>query len=341
MKKHLTFSALLLAAGLSLPAHADVTAHVEQIHLKLTEQDVTQVQLSGQLHNRESLPVRGVQIRIRLLDPQNQPVDSFLLEPFEHLESGQKTDFQAEYMLKDYPSLYLKARAEVEFTPTSYLQLADWFVTQNWQNLKVWQIPVSNDELYVERARLERALSYLEQVRPYHEAYAEARRKWNLIHFTYGKRLAEAGDGHEAILRLANVEPGNKHFAEAQELMQAVRHKTMFERALKKAVEGNLRGAYRQLLYLPDSGPHAKEAAAYRDKWLAQLQAEKISLGPVKPPPHLRRDERNVWLRRQHGPEGYTTSSSGEGKQLRTWWYLDYSFYTFDEAGRLINRHEF
>jgi len=331
------------AAWLLAPAaaQAEVKAEVLNVKMKLTEQAMTQVQLSGLLHNRETLPVRGVQIRIRLLDPQNRQVDSFLLEPFEHLESGQTKPFSAQYLLKDYANLYLKAQAAVEYTPTSYLQIADWFLTQNWQNLKTWRIPVNDAELYHERPRLERALSYLEQIRPVHEVYSEARRKWNLVHYTYGKRLAEAGDGHEAMLRLANVEPASKHYAEAQELIREVRFKTIFDRALQKALEGNLRGAWRQMMYIPDQSGYAKEALAYRSKWLETLKAEKIWLGPVEAPPHLSQDQRSVWLRRQHGPEGYTSSSSSDGKRLRTWWYLDYSFYTFDEAGRLVNKQEF
>lgn len=335
------FVASLSAGLLSLvvqPAQAEVKAQVFQVKMQLSEANITQVSLDGLLQNTESLPVRGIQIKVNLLDPNNQPVRSFLLEPFEHLESGDSERFSATYLLRDYEPLYLKATAEVAYTPTSYLQIADWFLTQNWRNLEIWRIPVSDDVKTQERDRIETALAYLEKVEPRREAYPDARRKWNLIQYTYGKRLAESEDGHEAILRLSNVEPETEHYSEALKLIETQRQATIFKRAMQKAVDGNLRGAYRQMLYIPNSGTYAKEATAKRDAWLKELKDSKVWLGKIDPPAGLSKDERNVWLRRNHGPEGYTTSSGKSGKKLRTWWYLDYSHYTFDEQGRLINQ---
>lgn len=334
------FSAGLLAACLWSPsAQAEVIAQVYKVNVKLTEQNVTEVQLDGQVRNAERLPVRGVQIKINLLNPQNQPVRSFLLEPFEHMESGTTENFSAQYLLREASPVYLKATAEVTFTPTSYLQIADWILTQNWYNLRVWRIPISDAVKSSERERIELALATLEKVdRKRPEEYAEARRKWNLVQYTYGKRLAESGSGHEAILRLANVEPDTVHYPEAQQLVEETRYATIYQRALQKAADGNLRGAYRQMLYIPASGPYAKEARQKREEWLKELKAKKVWLGAIDPPGHLRSDERAIWLRRQHGPEAYTTSQGKSGKKLRTWWYLDYSYYTFDEQGRLVNQ---
>lgn len=337
----LLLGAILLAgASLTLPAgaQADVEAQVLNIQMKLTEQNVTDVKLGGIVRNTESLPVRGVQIRINLLTPDDKVVRSFLLEPFDHLQPGQEEAFKADYVLREYDPLYLKAKAEVTYTPTSYAQIADWFLTQNWRNLQVWQIPVNDQEKYTERGRIEAALGYLDRVDRNQEGYGDARRKWNLIHYTYGKRLAEAQDGHEAILRLANVESSSEHAAEAEQLLTEIRIKTIFERALQKAKDGNLRGAYRQMLYVPANSSYAKEATQYQTEWLKTLKEQHISVGPVNPPAYLSADQRSVWLRRQHGPEGFTTTQHDGGKKITTWWYLDYSHYSFDERGRLVNQ---
>lgn len=329
---------LSLLSLLAQPAQAEVKAEVFQIKMQLSEANITQVHVEGLLQNSEALPVRGVQIKVNLLDPNNQPVRSFLLEPFEHLEPGDSESFSANYLLRDYDPLYLKATAEVAYTPTSYLQIADWFLTQNWRNLQIWRIPVSESVKTQERDRIETALGYLEKVEAGRESYPDARRKWNLVQYTYGKRLAESEDGHEAILRLSNVEPGTEHYSEALQLIETQRQTTIFKRAMQKAVDGNLRGAYRQMLYISNSGTYAKEAAAKRDEWLKSLKDSRVWLGKIDPPPGLSKDERNLWLRRNHGPEGYTSSTGKSGKKLRTWWYLDYSHYTFDAQGRLINQ---
>lgn len=341
MKKPLLF-ALLAAASLNLqPAQAEVKAQVEKIQMKLTEQNVTDVQLGGTIQNQESLPVRAVQIRINLVNPDNKVVESFLLQPFEHLEPGQLENFQASYVLREYDPLYLKATAEVSYVPTSYIQIADWFLTQNWKNLEIWRIPVTDEAKYTERGRIESALAFLDKVDHHRPEYTDARRKWNLIQYTYGKRLAEANDGHEAILRLANVEPGSAHQAEATALLEQIRLKTIYERAMQKALEGNLRGAYRQLLYLPENSSYGKQAAVKKAEWLKLLKEQKVSMGPIEPPHYLSKDQRSIWLRRQHGPEGFTTTTREDGHKLTTWWYLDYSRYSFDEQGKLLSYQEY
>lgn len=339
---HKTLLGVLLAAaavGLNLPASAaEVSAQVLQVKMKLTEQNVTDVQLGGIIKNSEPLPVRGVQIRIRLLTPDNKEVRSFLLEPYDHLEPGQQEVFKADYVLREYDPLYLKATAEVTFTPTSYIQIADWFLTQNWRNLEIWRIPVSDEAKYTERGRIDSAVEWLEQVDHFQPDYREASRKRNLIHYTYGTRLAEAGEGHEAILRLANVEEGSEHYAEASALLDTIRLKTIYERAVKKAAEGNLRGAYRQMMYIPAESAYGKEALKLQESWLKTLKEEKVWLGPIAAPAYLSQDQRGVWLRRQHGPEAHTTSQGEDGKKLTTWWYMDYSHYSFDEKGRLVSQ---
>jgi hypothetical protein len=331
---------MLASASLTLPvrAQADVEAQVLNVHMKLTEQNVTDVELGGIVRNTESLPVRSVQVRINLITPDNKVVRTFLLEPFDHLQPGQQEAFKADYVLREYDPLYLKATAEVSYTPTSYTQIADWFLTQNWRNLQIWQIPVTDTAKYTERGRIESALGYLEQIERKRPDYADARRKWNLIQYTFGKRLAEAQNGHEAILRLSNVETGSEHATEASQLLEEIRVKTIYERAMKKSAEGNLRGAYRQMLYIPSGSSYAKEATKLQADWLKTLKEQKVSLGPVTPPAHLSADQRSVWLRRQHGPEGFTTTQHTDGTRLTTWWYLDYSHYSFDERGRLVNQ---
>ena len=340
MRRPALLGALLSAASLMLvsPAQAEVKAKVMHIQMKLTEQNVTDVHLGGIVSNFEPLPVRAVQVQINLLTPDNKVVRSFLLKPVEHLQPGQQASFNTDYVLREYGDpLYLKATAEVKYTATSYAQIADWFLTQNWPNLAIWRIPVSNEAKYTERGRIEAALATLEKIDHHRSEYAEARRKWNLIHYTYGMRLAEAGEGHEAILRLSNVEAGSDHALEAGALLENIRIKTIYDRALQKAREGNLRGAYHQMQYVPVASPYHKDAIRYQEEWLKALKEQKVWLGAIDPPPHLSVDQRSVWLRRQHGPEGFTSTTREDGTKLTTWWYLDYSHYSFDERGRLVS----
>lgn len=332
-------SALLLAAP---AARAEVKAQVLQIKMKLTEQNLTQVHLQGIVRNTDPLPVRDVKIRVQLLDPQHKPVRSFLLDPFEHLESGQTNSFQADYLLRDYTPLYVEASADLTYTPTSYFQIADWILSRNWRNLELWQIPLTQTLKNAEREQVETAVNYLEKVpSSAGQAYTEARRKINLTQYNYGKRLADSGSLHEAILRLANVEADSEHGQEAQDLVDTIRNQTIFKRAMDKAVRGHYRAAYRQMMYIPESSDLYAKAQAKQAEWLEILKAHKIWLGPISPPPYLSRDQRSVWLRRQHGPEGFTTSVHADGSRLKTWWYLDYSYYTFDAQGKLLNKHEY
>ena len=334
---------LLAAAVIALTpaARADVVSQVLKVNVKLTEKQVTAVNLQGILENQEPLPIRDVQIRVKLLNPQNQMVRSFLLKPFEHIEADARQVFDADYVLRDYDALYLKAITEVDYTATSYLQIADWILTENWRNLEIWRIDVPETVKSEERARIELALDYLEQVDRRRPDYEESRRKWNLIQYSYGKRLAEALDGHEAILRLSNVEPDAAYYPEAQELLESIRVRTIFKRAMKKAVDGNIKGAFRQMLYVPTDSEYAMKAQQKLNDWREILVAEKAPLYWIEPPEALEGAKRSQWLREHHGAEGYTTSTRPGGEKMRTRWYLDYSHATYGPGQRLMNKRDF
>lgn len=334
-----TVSGLFLTAP---AARAEVKAQVLQIKMKLTEQNLTQVHVQGIVRNTESLPVRDVKIKVNLIDPDKNPVRSFLLDPFEHMESAQTSTFEADYLLRDYEPLYLQATAELTYTPTSYFQIADWIINRNWDNLATWRIPLTSTLKTSERTQVETSIDYLEHVpRSTAKAYADARRKINLIHYNYGKRLSEAGNQHEAILRLANVEKTSDYGIDAQALIDNIRVQTIFDRAMEKAVNGHYRGAYRQMMYIPENHPLSPQAKQKQEEWLEILKAKKIWLGPITAPGGLSKDQKTVWLRRHHGPEGFTSSSHSDGTSARTWWYLDYSYYTFDNNGKLVNKLEY
>lgn len=341
--KLITLSTVL--SGLMLTAtaaRADVKAQVLHVKVKLTEQNVTQVHVQGIVQNTESLPVRDVQIKVNLVDPDKNPIRSFLLNPFEHLESNQTDTFEADYLLRDYEPLYIQATAELSYTPTSYFQIADWIINRNWTNLALWRVPLTSTLKGSERVQVDTAIDTLEKIPPTaSEAYADARRKINLIHYNYGKRLVESKEHHEAILRLANVEDNSIYGQEAQTLVESIRIKTIFERAMDKAVRGHYRGAYRQMMYVPEHHELYTQAQQKREEWQEILKAQHISLGPTEPPHWLSQDQHSVWLRRQHGPEGYTSSTHSDGSSVKTWWYLDYSYYTFDNKGHLINKQEY
>lgn len=346
MKKHLKSKGLKLGAllALGLPmgsAQAEVNSQVLKVNLKLTEKQVAAVSVQGLLENKNPLPIRDVQVRVKLLNPQNEMVRSFLLKPFEHVPPEGEQMFQADYVLRDYEALYLKAVSEVAYVSTSYLQVADWILTENWRNLEIWRIPVSEEAKTQERARITLALDYLERVEPVRPEYAEAREKWNLIQYTYGKRLAEAQDGHEAILRLSNVEPGSAHAAEALALIENVRVQTIYKRAMQKAVAGNLAGAYRQMLYVPSEHTRYADAQGKIAEWRDTLKENKAPLYWIEPPASLAGAQRSQWLREHHGAEGHTSSVRPGGQKLRTLWYLDYSHATYDAQRRLLNKREF
>lgn len=336
--KAVTYSVL---ACLALPAQAEVVSQVLKVNVKLTEQQLAAVNVQGLVENQNPLPVRDIQVRVKLLDPANTMVRSFLLKPVEHLSPQEEHVFQADYVLRDYDALYLKAVSEVEYVSTSYLQVADWILTENWRNLEIWRIPVSEAAKLQERERIELALDYLERVDRQRPEYQEAREKWNLVQYTYGKRLAEAQDGHEAILRLSNVEPGSKHEVEAAALLEKIRVQTIFKRAMEKAVAGNLKGAYRQMLYVPPGSAFYAQAQDKLQTWRETFKESQISLSGIEPPAVLTGAERSQWLRKHHGPEGHTSSVGPGGQKHKTLWYLDYSHTTYDNQQKLVNKREF
>jgi hypothetical protein len=302
----------------------------------MTEEQMALVQLSGLVKNTTELPVRGLQVRVRLLDPEQKTLRTFLLPAVPQLDAGKTEYFSAAQILRDQSEPFIRATAQVEYDNTSYLQIADWVMAQSQDKLAVWNIPVKPEALSDERQRVETALGFLTQVENTEKNYPEARRKWNLIQYNYGKRLAESHDLHEAILRLSNVEPTSEYHGLAQEWLARIRPQAIFERAMVKAVDGNLRGAVRQMQYLPPGTPLAAQGQVKTKQWLDTLTRNKIKVGPMDPPAYLSSDQRNVWLRRQHGPEGNTTTVR-DGKTYTTWWYLDYSHFTFDPQGKLVN----
>ncbi|PIQ24927.1 hypothetical protein COW36_06110 [bacterium (Candidatus Blackallbacteria) CG17_big_fil_post_rev_8_21_14_2_50_48_46] len=319
------------------PSKAEVLAQVLQVNVRLTEQNITEVEVSGIVKNISPLAVRGVQLEIELLDPEQKPVRRFSIEPYAQMVAGSSEHFSAAYTLREYPHPYLSARVSAKHDSTSYLQIADWIMANNQTLLLLWNVPVKQEVLDNERSRVDLALQYLRYVRPGQPYYAEAQRKWNLIELNYGKRLVASHSLHEALLTLANINPTSEYAQEAQALFNQTRVRTIFERAMEKAVNGNLRGAYRQMQYIPADSNYAREAQAKQEEWKQELDENKIKLGPVNPPAHLSSDQRSVWLRRQHGPEGVTTSKRDDGSTTTTWWYLDYSHFSFDEKGKLLS----
>lgn len=318
-------------------ANQEVKAQVLQLHLRLTEQNITEVHVSGIIQNTSPLTVRGVQLEIELLDPEQKPVRRFLVHPsYPQMAAGTSEYFSTTYTLREYPHPYLSARATVHYDTTSYLQIADWILARNHHQLQLWNIPIRQEELDNERTRVDLALQNLRYVRPGEPYYAEAQRKWNLIQLNYGKRLLASHSLHEALLFLANVDPHSEYYPEARALFEQTRVRTIYERAIEKALKGNLKGAFRQMQYVPSDSPYARASRAKLAAWQKILEKSKIQIEPEKPPAYLSADQRAVWLRRQHGPEGVTTSKKDDGHVIITWWYPDYSHFSFDEKGKLL-----
>jgi hypothetical protein len=344
MKHRLFWTGALLAGaltfaspGIAASTQAEVKAQVLQVNVRLTEQNIAQVELSGIVKNMSPLSVRGVQLEIELLDPDLKTVRRFFIKPYAQLTAGASEHFTAEYTLREYPHPYLSARAGLNYDTTSYLQIADWILARNQNLLELWNVPVAEEVLNNERSRVDLALQYLRYVQPGHRYYDEAQRKWNLTELNYGKRLLSSHSLHEALLTLSNVDPLSEYYGEAKDLLEQARVRTIYERALEKAVAGNLHGAFKQIQYVPDGTPYTREARFKQAEWLKLLEESKVKLGPVDPPAYLSTDQRSVWLRRQHGPEGVTTSKHEDGKVVTTWWFLDYSHFSFDEKGKLLS----
>lgn len=327
---------LVFSLAVAWPAQANVLAAVHDVDLKLTETHVAQVKLRGVVRNNGPLPVRGVKIRINLLDTQDHLVRHFFLAPLAHLHPGQARSFSMEQVLRDYQDYRIRATALVDYDGISYLQIADWILAQDSEHLKLWFVPVKAQQLQQERSRVDTALHYLTFVKPDEADYAEAHEKWSRIQYNYGTRLAGVRQGHEAMLRLSNVEKNTAIYPEAAGFLKQLRPQVVYERAVAKAVQGNLKGALRQMQYIESDQVYGQPAKAKVAQWKKQLQDSHIRAAYLFPPAHLQGEQRQIWLRMKHGPEGITTSYQGKEKRV-TWWYPDYSFYTFNVAGRLIN----
>lgn len=323
-------------AGPVVASQCKVDAKVNEVDLKLTERHVAQVHVRGYIKNNRPLVVRGVKVHIQLLDAQDQPVRHFLLEPLPHLHPGESHSFSMSQMLRNYQDYRLRATPVVECDQISYLQIADWVLAQDSERLKLWFVPVKPAMLQQERSRVDTALYYLTHVRPSDADYAEAREKWGLIQYNYGSRLANVHHGHEALLRLSNVEKTTAIYPEAERLLRRLRPQVIYERAMAKAVKGNLRGAIRQMQYLETDVAYGKPALAKVAQWKKTLKDSHMATAYLFPPYYLKGDQRKAWLRMKYGPEGITTSYHGKDKRV-TWWYPDYSYFTFNAAGQLIN----
>ena len=86
MKMRLKGAMMGALLALALPVgsvRAEVVSQVLKVNLKLTEQQVAAVNVQGLLENKNPLPIRDVQVRVKLLNPSNEVVRSFLLKPFE------------------------------------------------------------------------------------------------------------------------------------------------------------------------------------------------------------------------------------------------------------------
>jgi hypothetical protein len=233
-----------------MPAFASVKTQILEVDVKLSSQQVTEVKIHGFVRNHNELTVRDTHVKVQLLDPNNKVIRSFFLPTYLQIKPGMTHQFEASQTLHESPHAFVKARAQVDYKSITYLQIADWVTAQNWDKLSLWNLPVTHHLKTSETERVNQALHYLTRIETGDSLYREARRKWNLLQYNDAQRLIKKHLDHEAMLRLANVEPHSSYYSQAQALSKSHRAYTIYNRALLKAKDGNLRGAYRQMLYL-------------------------------------------------------------------------------------------
>ena len=93
--------------GLAASSPEEVKAQVLQVNVRMTEQNITEVELSGIVKNLSPLAVRGLQLEIELLDPDQKPVRRFFIKPYAQLTAGASEYFSAAYTLREYNHPYL------------------------------------------------------------------------------------------------------------------------------------------------------------------------------------------------------------------------------------------
>lgn len=347
-KKYLFFSCIIFIFNFFLccvKVHA--SNEVEIIGVKLdiifTEQkDIVKVICLGGVRNNNDITIKNVKVYIKIIDKYTKKTIYDMGDVnFPSISPNEVKGFQIQDIIsnKDIELIRRNPRVStnVTYNKISYLQIVDWIISKDIKKLNFWDIKFNKNIVDNEHIRTYETLNWLFKVPFNHPEYKEAIEKRNLIMYNYGVRLLETRNYHDAILQLSNVEYGTKYYYLAQRKIREFRFVAIYTRALEKAIKGNMISAIRQISKIPQRSEYFRISQIKIKEWKKILKSKRINWDQKNfVYGYLTPDKRKVLFMMGEQPEGEVSSIRNK-QVLKTWWFSDYSHFTFDRNGKLIN----
>lgn len=317
-------------------AAKEVIVKIPVLNIEYTETGDIFILAKGFMKNNSPLAVRGVKVTISFIDENGQNISSLNLDEISILDSKKAIPFEVKHTMVNKNLARIRAVPDITYDSISYPEIADFVMSKQKYYLDLWHISYVPEIFTDERIRVYEAVNILFLVDKNNPDYKEAGEKRNTIMYNYALRMAEAQNYHEAILHFFNIEEGCSFYTLAGRKIIEYRSAAMYHAALEKAVNHeNYLCALEQIKKIPPHNQYFEQAKEKIKNWETIIKAKHLRKIYQSPPYYLSYDQKKIWRMMGGGSEGTVESNRSEN-HIKTWWYPDYSHFTFDKNGKLL-----
>ena len=314
----------------------DVIVKTPVLNIEYTESGDILLSAKGFIKNSSTLAVRGIKTTISFIDEKDKNISSLNLDEISILDSQKAIPFEVKHTLVNQKPARIRAVSDVSYNSITYLEIADWIMSKEKYSLDLWHISYPPEIFTDERTRVYQAVNTLFEVNLNNPDYKEAKEKRNTIMYNYALRMAESQNCHEAILHFFNIEEGCGFYTLAQSKVIECRPAAMYKNAMEKAVKyKNYLCALELIKKIPPNNKYFEQAKEKIKNWEIIIKTKHLRKKYKYPPYYLSYDQRKIWQMMGGGPEGTVETNRGNN-YIKSWWYPDYSHFTFNKNGKLL-----
>ena len=317
-------------------ASANITVKIPILNIKYMESGDIIASARGFVKNTSANTVRGLHVRVKLIDENNTKLASLPVNEIPVLQSSKSIPFEVTTTLTNInPSRIRAIPYTIEYESVSYMEIADFITAKQKYNLDLWNIKYPQDMFTDEKKRAYKAVEFLNMIDKKNPNYKEAQEKINGLFYSYAVKEAQSLNYHESVIHFFYVNEKSHFYNMAQRKIIEYRAAAIYKRAMEKAVkQKKYLEALEQMRTVPRASEYYDRARERVKNW------EKI----VKDN-HLRRknnfrtltyDQKKIAALMEGSPDFITDRNKGDN-YIKIWWYPNYSHFNFNKNGKLIN----
>jgi len=312
----------------------DISLRVVALEVRVGTEESHLVSAVGSLKNNTGNLVKNIRIKIVLTDTENNRLAEFPLEETYELYPASEKAFKGESFIQTPVSVYeLRGFAEIlESESTNVVEIANWFLNSNRQKLSEWNIPFNESDFANESAKRVAALKVLNKSLEQNMDLPEVRQLIAEIKYSEAKKMLENKNLDQAMISLLTIAREN---SEADKLIKKYRSAAIAEK-VETMLKDNKKNY--QTINLLRSIPPGDEN--YR---FARNEIKKILVNTKKNPLRVEtfnkknysEDQQKVLELMENLPNRILEKNPNKDEII--WVFSDYSYFSFDKKGQLVN----